>query len=471
MPKPVIVWFRRDFRLTDNIAIQEALTHNSPIIPLFILDDCILSSQRVGAPRLQFMLKALSSLDANLRQLGSQLIVRRGDPLKILRDVIEETQATAVYFNTDYTPFARQRDTEIQQKLAAQVVACEDMLIHPPGRILKSDGTLYKVYTPFKRQWWQEPVIYNPHPALTPANLWQGELHSNGLPTLQELGLVNTINVLPASEAEAQRRLDLFCTTALATYATRRNYLAPDVFDDKQGTSVLSPYLRFGLISPRQLYHTAQMALVSAESKTARTSIEAWLSELAWRDFYQHILWYFPQVKNRNFREVYDTLAWRNNPAEFARWQNGQTGYPIVDAAMRQLKAQGWMPNRARMIVASFLTKHLLIDWRWGEQHFMEWLIDGDLAANNGGWQWSAGTGTDAQPYFRIFNPISQSQKFDPTGDYIRQWIPELAEVELARIHAPWELAAPPQDYPAPVVEHRFARERALSAYKQAHDN
>lgn len=471
MTAPVILWFRRDLRLSDNMAIQEALVSNAPLIPLFIFDDAILRSERVGAPRVKFMLEALQSLDQSLRKLESRLIIRHGKPLDMLNTIVEETQAQAVYYNEDYTPFARQRDQEVQAGLNIKTIACQDMLLQAPGRVLKADGEPYVVFTPFKNQWLQEPVYYEPHRALAKNDFWQGELASAEMPSLLDLGYAESIDVLPASEDEAQRRLNIFVNNNLATYAQTRNYLTPDVFSAEQGTSILSPYLRFGLISVRQLYHTAQTQLGSTQTKETRESIETWVSELAWRDFYQHILWYFPRVEKHNFRKVYDAMQWRNNPTEFEQWQKGQTGYPIVDAAMRQLQAQGWMPNRARMIVASFLTKHLLIDWRWGELHFMQWLIDGDLAANNGGWQWSAGTGTDAQPYFRIFNPMSQSEKFDPTGDYIRAWIPELVAVESSQIHTPWILENPPSDYPPPLVDHRAARERALTTYKLARED
>ncbi len=471
MTAPIILWFRRDFRLTDHTAIKCALEQRAPLLPLFIFDEAILQSERISLPRLKFMLQALQSLDLNLQKLGTRLIIRHGEPVSVLNKIIAETGAQAVHFNEDYTPFARQRDQAVKEALAVKITACHDMLLHPPGKVLKADGEPYVVFTPFKTQWFQEAVFYEPHRPLQKEDFWQGELQSDQIPSLEDLGYPDTIDVLPASEDEAHCRLNIFIEQSLTTYAHSRNYLTPDIFDTQQGTSVLSPYLRFGLISVRQLYHTAQTLLGTTSNKAERESIETWLSELAWRDFYQHILWYFPHVKNHNFRPVYDTMHWRNNPAEFERWKNGETGYPIVDAAMRQLKAQGWMPNRARMIVASFLTKHLLIDWQWGELHFMQWLIDGDLAANNGGWQWSAGTGTDAQPYFRIFNPISQSAKFDPTGDYIRTWVPELASVDITKLHAPWDLDNPPPDYPPPIIEHRLARERALTTYKLARED
>jgi deoxyribodipyrimidine photo-lyase len=242
--------------------------------------------------------------------------------------------------------------------------------------------------------------------------------------------------------------------------------LAVDRNQTEAGTSYLSPYFRFGLLSPRQVYWAAQKARTEIASPSRQNSIEAWVSELIWREFYMHILHFFPHVMGSSFRPKYDQLAWRYAEGELQAWQAGMTGYPVVDAAMRQLKTIGWMHNRARMIVASFLTKHLLMDWREGERHFMRWLIDGDPAANNGGWQWVAGTGTDAQPYFRIFNPISQSQKFDPAGIYIRRWIPELRDVPTQYIHAPHQMPTTPRHYPPPIVDHAFARARALAAYQ-----
>jgi deoxyribodipyrimidine photo-lyase len=275
---------------------------------------------------------------------------------------------------------------------------------------------------------------------------------------------------LPDShEATAQQLLSTFTAQRINDYGDGRNLLA------QTGTSMLSPYLRFGIISPQECARAAITAQRLAPPTAARSGAEVWLSELAWRDFYQQILYHFPHVANYAFRPMYDDLAWDNNPDYFAAWCQGMTGYPIVDAAMRQLSSTGWMHNRARMIVASFLTKDLLIDWRWGERYFMQQLIDGDTAANNGGWQWSAGTGTDAQPYFRIFNPISQGETFDPDGTYVKRYIPELANIPTKYIHAPWLM--PPMlmhevrclighDYPAPIVDHATQRVKALAMYK-----
>ncbi|WP_343416000.1 deoxyribodipyrimidine photo-lyase [Candidatus Flexifilum breve] len=272
-----------------------------------------------------------------------------------------------------------------------------------------------------------------------------------------------------AGEAVALHRLERFTADAIYRYGDTRNRLTAYPFDDLVSTSALSPYLRFGMLSPRQAYHAAARLLEDADALSAseRQSIQTWISELAWRDFYNHILYHFPHVLERSFKPEYDRVEYRDAPEEFERWAAGMTGYPVIDAAMRQMNTLGWMHNRARMIVASFLTKDLLIYWRRGDLHFMQHLIDGDLAANNGGWQWSAGTGTDAQPYFRIFNPISQSEQYDPEGEYIRAFVPELRDVLTPYIHAPWTLPTPPKDYPSPMVEHSAARQRTLAAFKK----
>jgi deoxyribodipyrimidine photo-lyase len=269
-----------------------------------------------------------------------------------------------------------------------------------------------------------------------------------------------------ASPSAAQKRLRDFTVQRIFKYKDTRNMLA-DFGDADGGTSSLSPYIRWGLLSPREIYRAVENASAEASNDEECGSVQAWLNEIVWSEFYTSILWHFPQVVTRNFNARYDHLGWRHDPDDFAAWAEGRTGYPVVDAAMRQLVATGWMHNRARMITASFLTRDLLIDWREGERFFMRHLIDGDLAANNGGWQWAAGTGTDAQPYFRIFNPVSQSMRFDPQGNYIRRWVPELAALPKQFVHAPWTAPSPPKDYPPPIVDHAFARLRALDAFKR----
>ena len=454
---PVIHWFRRDLRLSDNTGLQAALDSSAPVVPLFIVDPALVASSRVGASRMSFLIEGLHALDEALQAHGTRLMIRQGEPAAVLRQVIETTEARAVYFNRDYTPFACRRDDELKDLLEIDVHAFDDVVLLPPGTVMKADGDPYVVYSPFMRQWksiaklgiveGQRGQFYEVGaPAWWPETTWDGPLP-------------------PVSEDAAQQRLRTFMEGPVLSYQDKRNLLSADPFQDFD-TSCLSPYLRLGLLSPRQAYWAARDAYELSNENVERRSIETWINELIWREFYIHIMAHFPHVDRYSFRRQYDTLQWRDAPDEFKAWQEGQTGYPVVDAAMRQLKTIGWLPNRARMIVASFLTKDLLIDWREGERHFMQWLIDGDPAANNGGWQWTAGTGTDAQPYFRIFNPVTQSAKFDPSGAYIRRWVPELGDLPDRYIHRPWKMDTPPSSYPPPIVEHGEARERTLAAYK-----
>jgi len=463
----IIHWFRRDLRLSDNTALHAALATGAPVIPVFIFDPAILKGERFGLPRLKFMLKGLEALDEDLRRRGSGLVVRYGDPVEVLPKLIAETGASAITFNRDVTPYAYKRDTAILNALPAK--SFDDVLIHAPGEVevLKDDGNPYTVYTPFRKRWENLP---KPDVLLTDRNNFHS-LEGIGSPPISSvcaLDFGSTIDVPDAGESVAQRRLERFTGDAIYHYADTRNQLIVDPFGDPHGTSGLSPYVRFGMISARQMYHAAARLLQDADAISAseRHSIQVWIGELAWRDFYNHILYHFPHVLNRSFKPQYDQVTYRDAPDEFERWQAGMTGYPVIDAAMRQMNQIGWMHNRARMIVASFLAKDLLIYWRRGDVHFMKHLIDGDPAANNGGWQWSAGTGTDAQPYFRIFNPVSQSQQYDPNGEYIRAFVPELRDVPTQYIHEPWKMLIPPKQYPAPIVDHAFARKRALEAFR-----
>jgi deoxyribodipyrimidine photo-lyase len=463
----VIHWFRRDLRLTDNRALYAALESGSSVIPLFIFDPHIYQSERAGAARTAFLLNALTSLDQKLREFNSRLLIRFGQPLDVLKELIDETNATALYFNDDYAPYAVKRDKAVSEALNIPVQRFDDLLLLKPGEANKSDGDPYTVYTPFKKRW-----LALPKPEFEP-NLPNGRFHAldgidgRAIPTLHELGMPATIDVPDTSETAARRLLNGFMSGPIFRYSTGRNNLAADFNHDPQhGSSFLSPYFHLGLLSARQAYWMSRDTYKKAPGKIGQEAVETWVGELIWRDFYNHILFFFPHVKTYNFRREYNKLEWRHTADELQAWKEGMTGYPVIDAAMRQMNQIGWMPNRARMIVASFLSKHLLIDWREGERYFMQRLIDGDTAANNGGWQWAAGTGTDAQPYFRMFNPITQGIKFDPDGVYIRRWVPELRDTPAEHIHAPWEMTTPPPAYPAPLVDHAFARKRTLDAFE-----
>ncbi|GAB4501472.1 MAG: deoxyribodipyrimidine photo-lyase [Anaerolineales bacterium] len=443
-------WIRRDLRLADNPALLTALKHGA-VIPVFILDPQLL--ERTPSRRQQFLFGGLAELEAELQKRGSGLVIRRGQPEIELLNLIIETGAQAIYAEEDYTPYARARDQQIAEALPLTLI--QGQTVHHPASVLKPDGRPYTVFTPFSKTW----------KALLPPTLTPLPAPDYFPPVTLPPSVASSAPPFPSAdkpgEMEALRRLFQFADAPITTYHDTRNRL------DLTGTSGLSPYLRFGMISLRQA--AAQALRIEQENhKTGKPENGAttWLNELIWREFYIAILYHFPHVAQTAFNPALANIPWRNDPAEFDAWKAGRTGVPIVDAAMRQLAQTGWMHNRARMIVASFLVKDLLINWQWGERWFMENLLDGDPAANNGGWQWVAGTGTDAAPYFRIFNPILQSQKFDPDGNYIRRWIPELAHLPAKDIHAPWEKKIRVPGYPAqPIVDREKARERTLKAY------
>jgi deoxyribodipyrimidine photo-lyase len=466
-----IWWIRRDLRLDDNPALWAALEASPTIIPLFILDPFFERSAYVGKSRLDFLYANIDWLDQALQGRGGRLIIQEGEPLSVLTKLVADAGATAIFAQEDHSPYARARDRTIQKQLPLSLT--DGLTIHPPAAVHKLDGTPYTVFTPYSKTWKSLPLPTGTLPIPDKVTVPEG-INSIPLPSYSS---ISDPSLFPPGETEAQARLRTFTEEAGApihAYHEERNRM------DLQGTSSLSPYLRFGILSPRQAVLDAQRAMQHTEGNKGQKGAQTWLNELIWREFFISILHNFPQVRRQSFREDLRGIQWRNDPDEFRAWKEGLTGYPIVDAAMRQLLKTGWMHNRARMIVASFLVKDLLIDWRWGERWFMQNLLDGDPAANNGGWQWSAGTGTDAAPYFRIFNPILQSKKFDPQGDYIRRWVPELSALSTPQIHAPWELASPDQkkfgvqigkSYPEPIVDHRIARERTLAAFKAAKES
>lgn len=463
---PTIWWVRRDLRLHDNIALHAALAHGEPVIPVFVLDPTLLAAPDAGAPRVAFLFGGLTSLDAELRSRGSRLSVRQGDPAEELARLVAETGAAGVYAEADPWPYACERDARVAQRVPLTLT--QGLTARPYDGILKTDGRPYNVFTPFSRAWKALPLPQ-------PADLLAAPERLAAPPEVPSLPIpdasATSSALFPPGEREAQRRLRLFVRgqdAAIWQYDAARNRM------DLPGTAQLSPYLRFGMVSARAAAAAAVDARAHAATAEAQKGAETWLNELIWREFYQMVLHHHPGVLGQEFQADLRDIRWRNDPAEFAAWCAGRTGYPAVDAAMRQLVQTGWMHNRARMITASFLVKDLLIDWRWGERFFMRHLLDADPAANNGGWQWTAGVGTDAAPYFRIFNPVLQGEKFDPDGLYVREWVPELARVPQKYLHAPWTMPADLQravrtivghDTPAPIVDHAQARERTLRAY------
>jgi deoxyribodipyrimidine photo-lyase len=456
----VIWWLRRDLRLSDNPTLHLAIQQGE-VIPIFILDPLLLSSTPVR--RQAFLFDGLHRLDEDLRARGSRLISRRGMSVEVLAALMAESGAEAIYAEEDFTPYARQRDEQVAVRLPLHLV--QGQTVHHPGEVLKWDRQPYTVFTPYSKAW---KGALPARLSLLPApDRMQTSLQ---LPTEALPGFVLQTS-FPSGEAEAQRRLKEFLAGQVYEYGELRNR------PGSQGTSQLSPYLRFGMLSMRQAVAGALRAMEGAPDNRAEQSAETWLNELIWREFYISILYNYPRVLKESFRADLREIKWQNNPSDSDAWKQGFTGYPFVDAGMRQLAQLGWMHNRLRMITASFLVKHLLVDWRLGEAWFMENLLDGDLAANNGGWQWTAGTGTDAAPYFRVFNPVLQSQKFDPQGGYIRRWLPELERVPDKFIHTPWEMPGEIQkqtgcrigyEYPAPIVDHSMARQRVLDVYGRA---
>jgi deoxyribodipyrimidine photo-lyase len=457
-PSSAILWFRRDLRVHDHPALVHALAHFDRVLPLFVVDDVLLGGRWRSSNRLWFLARALRSLQDELRERDSALTLLRGDPATLVPRLALEVGADAVIVTRDRTPYGRRRDAAVEAALAGsgiRFVAGPGVLVHEPEDVPRAAGGPFTVFSPFHRRWLTTPVrTLEPTPTTIPTALAApalldvdpGALLDDPVPTADP-------TLLPEpTEAAARERLDRWArSSALADYATGRDRL------DLDGTSRLSQDLRFGLLSPVE---------VLARTGTDGVGRERFSSELAWRDFYAHLLWHLPRVARSAFRPDLDSVAWSVDAHAIDAWRTGRTGYPVVDAAMRQLLASGWMHNRARMIVASFLTKHLGVDWRVGEAHFMAHLLDGDPASNNGGWQWAASTGTDPQPWFRIFNPTLQGRRHDPDGAYVRRWVPELAGepgLEGAAVHEP-----PPGAYLTPIVGHAESRARALAEYGRA---
>ncbi len=454
----VLWWIRRDLRLWNNPAFSAAISTGLPVIPVYILDERLLVEPENRRQR--FLISGLHRIEETIRKRGGRLVVRRGKPEDELKRLVEETSALQIFAEEDYSTYARRRDTEIGSKLPVSLIP--GLTVHHPLAVLKDDGKPYTVFTPFSRKWKSLPE-FSPSGKMS-----ECPFKKTDWPDSVRLPEDRPVPGFPAGEMEGQSRLLSFLQDRLNGYDEARNRM------DVDGTSGLSPYLRFGMISPSFLASEIR-GLIRQQNISLGAPV--WLNELIWREFYQSILYHFPNVIREAFNPKYRNIEWRNSLDELNAWKQGMTGYPVVDAAMRQLASTGWMHNRARMITASFLTKDLLINWQEGERWFMEQLVDGDPASNNGGWQWSAGTGTDAAPYYRIFNPVLQGKKFDPHGDYVRRWVPELGGLPAEWIHEPWLMPTSLQtklgvtigkDYPMPIVDHKIARERALAAYKEA---
>ena len=424
----ILFWFRRDLRLDDNTGLFEALNSGQEVLPLFIFDKNILAELPENDARVTFIHKLLEDVNSGLEKHKRSLAVFHDTPEGIFKKLISEHQITAVYTNHDYEPYALKRDKEIHKLLADNNIdfkTFKDQVIFEKNQVVKDDGTPYVVYTPYMKKWkdlFSKTPIYTHN---SESKLTEIAEHSYPFLSLKDIGFV---------ESEIKPVQFSVTDSIITDYKETRDFPAID------GTSHLSPHLRFGAVSIRKII-----------KKAFDSNKETFFNELIWREFFMQILWHFPETVTKSFRPKYDTIKWRNNEKEFKAWLEGKTGYPIVDAGMRELNTTGSMHNRVRMVVASFLCKHLLIDWRWGEAYFAEKLFDYEQSSNVGNWQWAAGSGVDAAPYFRIFNPSEQTKKFDKELKYIRKWVPEFEDIEYR-----------------PIVDHKEARERALKVYKEA---
>ncbi len=459
----VIHWFRRDLRIADNSSLLAASASGLPVVPVYILSKWRHTHQWTGANRQEFLCGCLASLAKNLAVTNGRLIIRQGDALEELKKLATETHARAIHFNADPDPYGKSVEASLRKWCDEMQIECHahhDVSLHGPDDVFTQSNLPYRVYTPYSRNWLSLP---KPSPLGKPHHLGTPEsISSLPLPTLDVWGLkkTNTQSVTPGEKA-ARDRLQVAIAEKISVYGGTRDFPAI------AGTSRISQDLRYGLISIRTVFAKCLKAKSTA-SVAGNASIDIFIKELAWREFYFAILHHFPNVLDEEFNPDWRGLPWDEPGELFERWKNGSTGFPIVDAGMRELKATGFMHNRVRMITAMFLTKDLHIDWKLGESWFMQHLLDGEIASNNGGWQWSAGTGADAAPYFRIQNPWSQTVKFDPKGIYIKRWIPELSKTEPSRfLEAPKDSRPIAADYPLPCVDHKTERDRTLAIFKK----
>ncbi len=475
--RPIIVWFRQDLRLADNVALTKAVETRAPIIPLYVLDDASAGEWAPGGASRWWLHNSLLEFSSRLADLGAELVLRRGAAAEIVPEVARKVGAKAVYFSRQYEPWACRLENVIHAQLkrteaSIEVLRYPGALLKEPAEIRTKEGGPFKVYTPF---WRALNASGEPRKPLSPPTRLKAH---NGYVEGEDLSDWNLLPKRPdwagglretwtPGELGAQVRLETFLNAALTGYHDGRDR------PDRESTSRLSPHLHFGELSPAAVWHTAR-SWASCEGYEGK-ALETFLKELVWREFSAHLLFHFPELPGEPLRTQFNAFPWHDDPELLRAWQQGRTGFPIVDAGMRQLWHTGWMHNRVRMIAASFLIKDLLIHWREGEAWFWDTLVDADLASNAASWQWVAGCGADAAPYFRIFNPVTQGEKFDPDGTYVRRWVPELARLPAKSIHAPWLASQRTlQDagvvlgktYPHPVVDHAEARKRALAGYE-----
>lgn len=417
----VVFWFRRDLRFEDNTGLAAALAQEEPVIPVFIFDESIINELPKDDARISFIYESLKGLDDQLKKHGSGILIKKGDPLEVWKELLKKENITKIYSNKDYEPYARERDEKIKLLCSdASIDFCQfkDQVIFEESEVVKDNMEPYHVFTPYKNKWLKK---FKPQQFQKPFDFERFFKQSLSFPTLKELGFISS-----------KKKVKDFDLSQMEHYELNRN------FPFRSGGTYLGPHLRFGTVSIRKIV------------EKVRLSSDVLFSELIWREFFMQILYHYPKVVHQNFKSKYNGVIWRNDKGDFEKWCQGKTGYPMVDAGMRELNETGYMHNRVRMVTAGFLCKHLMIDWRWGEAYFASKLMDFELSSNNGNWQWAAGTGCDAAPYFRIFNPSEQLKKFDKELIYIKKWITEYDTPE----------------YPEPMVEHKFARERALSSYR-----
>jgi deoxyribodipyrimidine photo-lyase len=471
-----IHWFRRDLRLSDNTALQRAVSAHDQVVPVYIASDWKRTHHWAGYPRQKFLCGCLASLHRNLEAKGGRLIIRSGDPIAALEVLAQETGAETIYYNEDPDPHGRAVEARLQkmaERTGLKVVACFDHALQRPGAVLTGEGKPFRVFTPFAKAW---SKCDQPEPGKTPSRISvPAKCKSEDLPMPDRWKLTGTADIIEPGEAAARRRMYAFLDGPIQAYAQTRDLPAED------GTSRLSQDLRHGTLSIRELYQLCTEAGKKAHTAEQKKGVSTYINELIWREFYFQVLWHHPDVLEHEFQPDTRRLAWRARwrpedeaawsrdekaREDFDRWRHGKTGFPIVDAGMRHLNATGFMPNRVRMIVAMFLTKDLHLWWMHGEAYFMQQLVDGEIASNNGGWQWSASTGTDAAPYFRIQNPWSQSKRFDPEAAYVKQWVPELRGASASQIcNEPESGKSVATGYPEPMVNHSEMRDRTLELF------